>query len=93
MGLGNPPPQSRSVHFSSRLYFSSFPLSESLEQAEVTWVNGELYVVYSRVHLKEKQNAMALTFRKVVHPPWSFGVTGETFMDVSKLDLPRCKSF
>ena len=35
-GMGaapNPPPQSRPVHFSSPLYFSSFPLSESLEQA------------------------------------------------------------
>ena len=27
--LPDPPPQSRPVHFSSRLYFSSFPLSES----------------------------------------------------------------
>ena len=37
-GLGPfPPPQSLvpvPVHFSSRLYFSSFPLSESLEQAK-----------------------------------------------------------
>ena len=34
---GNLPPQSRPVDFSSRLYFSSFPLSESLEHTKSTW--------------------------------------------------------
>ena len=43
-------PQSRPVHFSSRLYFSSFPLPESLEQASSIYTSyWTFYVIISEI--------------------------------------------